>query len=103
MNAVMGARMYTLLLVDGCHYINAADAKLIAGAVHDGCESVEVVAHVSAMKNEQHTTRISLKNVLKLIAHDIENIESSLQPVSISAFRARRSGRRGSRIPFSTR
>lgn len=100
---MMHASMYTLLLVDGCHYITADDANVVASAVREGRHSVEITAHISATPNESRTARISPKDVLKLIAHDVENVEVTLQPVSISEFRAKRNGRSGSRIPFSTR
>jgi hypothetical protein len=103
MNTAMEARMYTVLLVDGCHYVSAEDANAIASAVREGCESVEITAHMSAIGNERRTARISLNKVLKLIAHDVPNVERRLHPVSISDFRSRRRGRSGSRIPFSTR
>lgn len=95
--------MYTLLLVDGCHYITADDANAVVRAVRERCESIEVTAHISAMRDERHTTRIVTRKVLKLIAHDVDDVQPPLYAVSISDFRSRRAGRNGSRIPFSAR
>lgn len=94
--------MYTLLLIDGCHYISAGDANRIAAALREGCESVQVVAHVTAMRNERKDTRVAVRDVIRLIAHDVPRAESPAQPVPISSARAKRAGRSGS-LPFSAR
>lgn len=99
----MDAPMYTLLLVDGCHYITADDANRVASAIRDGCDSVDVVSHVTAMPNTRRDARVATKDVIKLIVHDVPHRGPSVQPVSISSARTKRNGRSGSTIPFSTR
>jgi hypothetical protein len=44
-----------------------------------------------------------MRNVLKLIAHDVDHVKQQLYPASISDFRSRRSGRNGPMMPFSAR
>ncbi len=103
MSTPMAAPMYTLLLVDGCHYIDADDAARIAVAVREGHESIDVVAHITAMHGTTRTARVSPKDVLKLIAHDVRGYDSPAEAVSLSAARAKRRGRSASTIPFSVR
>jgi hypothetical protein len=99
----MEPRMYTLLLVDGCHYIDTDDANRVAVAVREGLPNVEIVAHISAIPGSARTARVATKDVLKLIAHDVMDSNIVAQPVSISSFRSKRSGRSGPAIPSSAR
>lgn len=96
--------MFTLLLIDGCHFINEADANRVATAVREGLETVDVVAHITAIPNATRIARVPTNDVLKLIAHDVDRNPAGPQAVSLSAFRGRRAGRRGSTAsPFATR
>ena len=103
MTTPMEARMYTLLLVDGCHYIHADDAHRVALAVREGRESIDVVAHITALPDTTRATRVFTKNVLKLIAHDVRRSDQGAYAVPISSARGRRRGRSGSTIPLSAR
>lgn len=99
----MATQMFTLLLIDGCHYIDDGDANRVAVAVRERRDSVDVVAHITAIPNVTRRTRVATKDVLKLIAHDVARDDAKPHAVSLSAFRGKRAGRSGSTIPFATR
>jgi hypothetical protein len=100
---MMRAARYTLLLVDGCHYIGRDDAARVAAAVRGREEAVEVTAQVCAAPPATYRVRVLTRDVLKLIGHDVVRQHDMAYPASLSDFRAKRNGRRGSRIPVSTR